>query len=86
MSEKNLDEISEFECPDCHGTGDETSRLTPEAMIISTCRTCDGTGKLDWIEAIVGKKTKYKTIQDAVAKYMADKVDREIMSLYKQGF
>ena len=86
MNKKDLDEISEFECPDCHGTGENITNIAIQSTIISTCRTCEGTGKLDWIEAIVGKKSKYETILDEIKKHMVDKVDKELENLYKQGF
>lgn len=86
MNKKDLDEISEFECPDCHGTGDNITKIIPESTIISTCRTCDGTGKLDWIEAIVGKKSKYKTILENLKNDVANKIDQELINLYKQVF
>jgi len=34
-------------CPECNGTGGEGSWW---------CMHCHGTGKLDWVESIVGKK------------------------------
>ncbi len=40
----------EYSCEECDGTG-----FKPE--FLSDCKKCEGTGKFDWIENIVGKKT-----------------------------
>ena len=45
---------TEIECPECKGSGfvDPTKVYT----IAAPCKKCQGTGKLDWVEKICGKK------------------------------
>jgi DnaJ-class molecular chaperone len=47
-------------CNECNGTGLKTDRTT----YYQKCSKCYGTGKLDWIENIVGKQNKYVTMSD----------------------
>jgi hypothetical protein len=59
-------------CDECNGVGDlgmthsvyeyKSSGNTvkfPGKLEIKECTKCFGAGKLDWIEAVVGKKDKY---------------------------
>jgi DnaJ-class molecular chaperone len=49
----------EIICDQCNGTGKEYIGVPiPRGDIYNNCPKCQGVGKLDWIEAVVGKKTK----------------------------
>ena len=50
----------EVKCNECNGIG--TTLHDP----YSICNKCHGTGKLDWIENIVGKLPKPKSILDRI--------------------
>lgn len=52
----NLKE-GEYICPDCGGTGINKNSKMPNKMA-SSCFTCWGSGKLDWIEMIMGKRPR----------------------------
>jgi len=41
---------NEYYCKHCNGTGYEKFRVR--------CPYCEGTGKLDWIENIIGRKSQ----------------------------
>ena len=44
-------------CPDCKGSSNQAQwDIMPDYRVYFECKTCNGEGKLDWIEAIVGKK------------------------------
>ncbi len=45
-------EEGEMACNDCKGTGN----IEFNADVLITCIKCQGAGKVDWIENIVGKK------------------------------
>jgi len=45
----------EMVCDKCEGFGSIPSKLKPRE-IACICKKCNGTGKVDWIENIVGKK------------------------------
>jgi len=77
-----LHEKGDIECPECKGLGDlgytqevceiKTSRghiiKVPGKKMLHICNKCQGTGKLDWIEAVVGKKDNnfFEYISDMV--------------------
>jgi len=42
----------EILCPECNGTGE---RKPLRKGGLSACKKCRGHGKLDWVEAVVGK-------------------------------
>ena len=46
-------ELKEYEeiCPECCGKGE---KINP--MMIWRCEKCGGTGKIDWLEKMFGKK------------------------------
>jgi DnaJ-class molecular chaperone len=48
-------------CPKCNGKGwlAKPDRETLLGYCQSHCQKCDGVGKLDWVEMVVGKKTKF---------------------------
>ena len=51
-------------CPDCKGSGNQAKWDTiPDYRVTLECETCNGTGKLDWIEAVVGKKKELEQIK-----------------------
>ena len=51
----------EVVCPECHGTGNRAKwDQIPDYKCYLKCDKCDGTGKMDWIEAVVGKKPKIR--------------------------
>lgn len=45
-------EKGEVVCSNCNGTGNHQDNNK------FTCQTCYGSGKLDWLENVVGKKIK----------------------------
>jgi DnaJ-class molecular chaperone len=53
MVEKQTLKEGEIICPKCNGTGGIESGSLRDAA--KTCRKCFGDGKLDWIEAAMGK-------------------------------
>lgn len=72
----------EFRCEKCKGKGtiilDTSNDYNPK------CPECQGTGKLDWIENIVGKRsediqTLMNRLSEEMAKHFADKIDKEII-------
>jgi DnaJ-class molecular chaperone len=42
-------------CDNCNGSGES---LFPYQALKKECTKCQGDGKLDWVEAVVGKKPK----------------------------
>lgn len=54
MSE--LVEVSEHVCNKCGGVGSIIVRITYRNHKREECPKCKGTGKLNWIERITGKK------------------------------
>lgn len=46
----------EVECPVCKGTGDDI-RYNSNEDFCPHCPKCLGTGKLDWLEMVVGKSS-----------------------------
>lgn len=83
----NLKE-GEYICPDCGGTGINNQSKVHKSMA-SSCFTCWGSGKLDWIEMIRGKKAPFKTLsanwtlevdQDMTALFDVD-VEKEIVDV-----
>ena len=51
-------EEGEMICDKCNGRGIIPKIIIPKGEICTAlfCRKCKGTGKLDWIENVVGKK------------------------------
>ena len=56
-------DVGEHFCPDCRGYGvpntyEGDRQYLDQCYVISMtrCRKCDGEGKLDWIEQVVGKR------------------------------
>lgn len=43
----------EHHCPKCDGTGLE---YKPDGDVPPHCKHCRGTGKLDWVEKVIGKQ------------------------------
>lgn len=43
-----------FKCPKCNGTGEVKNLFSK--FLKNLCPRCIGSGKLDWIERIVGKE------------------------------
>jgi hypothetical protein len=73
-----IDNISTFPCPYCK---DKPSNNI--GVWVNLCDHCDGSGELDWIELIIGKRNRFKDIQKEVTEMMAqqiaDDIDREIL-------
>jgi len=49
----------EVKCDQCEGTGFPDNNTNDDMINIFHCEKCDGYGKLDWIEAVLGKKGYY---------------------------
>jgi DnaJ-class molecular chaperone len=46
-------------CPKCKGSGNQADWMhLPDYRVHMECCHCNGSGKLDWIENITGKKEK----------------------------
>jgi len=59
--------LEEYEiiCPKCNGSGlDQTRDQT--GINKYHCQKCNGTGRLDWIENIIGKRKRSKLIRPGV--------------------
>jgi len=54
------------ECNKCLGVGIYRFIVNNKDVYISVCNRCNGTGKLDWIELILGTKSKRKTLQSVI--------------------
>ena len=54
-------EAGEVLCPDCKGSSNQARwDIMPDYRVYLECKTCNGKGKVDWIEAIVGVKPEVK--------------------------
>ena len=72
--------FGEVICNECSGLGRKSGTN-------SICEKCDGDGKLDWVENIVGKRKKqFDWLEEDVVKHlvnqMAKKIDEEIVKEY----
>jgi len=68
MKDKIKLKEGEVICDKCNGTGGEYQdpNVGPKmSNYFIKCDKCYGSGKLDWIENIVGKKDRYKRIYSA---------------------
>jgi len=55
-------EEGEVICPQCEGTGKPNNNKFENFYLVpKVCDKCHGSGKLDWIENIVGKKEPAQT-------------------------
>lgn len=43
-------------CDQCNGTGSPDNNINDDIINSFHCEKCHGYGKLDWVEAVVGKK------------------------------
>ena len=73
----------EIICPECKGTGRESESTISAAGYEMTfeCKKCQGDGKFDWVERVMGKTPRpfdMETIYATMAKQIAD--DIEILS------
>ena len=64
----------EMVCSECGGIGGVGDILQDE------CPKCLGTGKLDWIENVVGKRDKFWGTVDEPTRMMADNFIKRIKS------
>ena len=77
-------------CNKCDGGGSFPKKFAKlEDPYYSICSKCQGEGKVDWIENIVGRKTNIFNFYDkcdVLAQQLANKIDQEIMgSLIKKS-
>lgn len=93
-------EKGEMICPECNGSGisEYVQEINIENYQTITgktfCEKCFGTGKLDWIENLVGKENPIHNVQmfdknipqtlidelyENMSKYVAEDIDKEIM-------
>ena len=100
MDNNNLKlEEGEIICSECEGRGTKPSSIN-SATMASICKKCQGDGKLDWIENIVGKVPKLTGFfgssstsghgisqkdLDFMSKQLADKIDNEILETMRIG-
>ncbi len=83
----NLEE-GEYICDKCGGTGRINNHNPYHSFPHSRSRTvfcpmCQGTGKLDWIENIVGKKPvifHFENALEAMSQRISKEIDKEIIS------
>lgn len=54
------EEYSEFICDMCHGTGRIRITDPRRYKLTARCPRCNGLGKLDWIEHIIGEHHEAK--------------------------
>ena len=87
MEEKKTLKEGEIICPKCNGTGGIDDGCLDEDLI-KTCTKCLGDGKLDWIEAAMGKPSRMKmyfshdfkqSMVDALGEQIAKEIDNEIV-------
>ena len=84
------EEEGEIICPKCKGnciifTGklsvSDFDKVPIEDTVI--CPKCFGTGKLDWIENILGKRSRGNLLDDAIttaSKKLKDRIDKDILN------
>ena len=54
----------EIICPKCKGSGNQADWMhLPDYRAYMECSHCNGEGKLDWIENVVGKKPEDKVFR-----------------------
>lgn len=70
-------------CPECNGKGQIPciNHETKTIKNILRCHNCQGKGKLDWIEKVVGVKpvVNFDMWMDKAAEELAKSVDRQIL-------
>lgn len=74
MISKQIDSVTEFVCYNCNGK---------KRIKLKECPVCNGYGRLDWIENIVGKKEENsfsKDLLNELADKMAMEIDHEILN------
>jgi len=83
----------ESHCPDCGGSGifkidDQRDHNKIGIVDHILCDKCLGTGKLDWVEKIVGKEEKKNILEvyneelKLKVKELSDKIDEDIKNMY----
>lgn len=82
-----------FPCKSCNGKGLVETKSKGSKSLQSTCYDCDGTGYVDWIENIVGKKQVELLTpewQDKIIKefcnHMVTEIDKQILEEYFYGY
>jgi len=86
MEEKKTLKEGEIICPKCNGSGGIDDGCLDEELI-KTCGKCFGDGKLDWIEAAMGKPSRMKmyftdvpqSMIDVLGEQIAKEIDKEIL-------
>jgi hypothetical protein len=75
----------EIICPECNGSGNNIFEQSDLWNAISQCSKCLGSGKLDWIERIVGKPRNWieidlsQEILRELSENLAAEIDRQIL-------
>lgn len=64
-------------CHECKGAGQFPSKPIGNFDVSEQCRTCEGYGKLDWVERIVGKKNPFD-FQTMLVNELGDALRNEI--------
>ncbi len=76
----------EIRCSDCRGNGVISVKIGPGNRIRSSlCDKCQGEGKLDWVENIVGKKSDIVKMDsmDLVCEYNEPDVRKKSMEAWE---
>jgi RecJ-like exonuclease len=68
----------EIICDECLGTG--------ASLAYNLCPKCQGVGKLDWIEAVVGKKNEFIWDNTEIIKTPLTAKERRLKDLWNMEF
>jgi len=77
-------EKGEIVCEKCDGKG--TRRAKDGISLMEFCPKCGGTGKLDWVEVVTGKRKDppmvdvRRALIDVMGSKIAEDVDRQILA------
>jgi len=89
----NLQE-GELICDKCNGTGQSIEELTETSKKWTWCSKCYGSGKVDWIDNIMGRRPltsssgssgrsgssiSSSSVMKEMSKHLADEIDKEIL-------
>lgn len=64
-------------CPSCKGKGSHPPQPLGQYEVAAQCKKCNGAGKLDWLERVMGVKTPFD-FETYYASEMAEELRKEI--------